>query len=340
MIGCRLRCLVLVLLLVPAVSRAQSGATQQDSTLNNLVHAADYRTAPPGTFGGVIRRGSGPIDVLLIPGWGFGAEVFDAFMEANASRYRMVAVTLPGFGGTAAPAMPPAGTSYAEGTWTRAAEEAVARVIEREGLKRPIVIGHFVLGTQIALRLALNFPNLVGGVVVIGGEPMRYYPSRRDSSGKTPVGREERTRGVDGYTAPRWFKTVTKQTFDVNNYAPAQYSRDTARANSLWSRSSSVPLPVMIRYLCEYMASDLSEEFAQISVPVRVLVPSFSPEIFSDPKQSYVKPLLVDSWDQVKGKNPLLTIRSIPGSRIFITDDKPEAVHDSIAELVAARRRP
>jgi hypothetical protein len=42
----------------------------------------------------VVRRGSGPIDVLLIPGWVFGADVFDAFMRANETRYRMVAVTL------------------------------------------------------------------------------------------------------------------------------------------------------------------------------------------------------------------------------------------------------
>src|SRR5688500_15672526 len=107
------------------VLHAQTGVIEQDSTLNNLVHAAGYRAAELGTIGAVVKRGSGPIDVLLIPGWGFGAEVFDSFMRENASRYRMVAVTLPGFGGTAAPPMPSVGASYAEATWTRAAESAV-----------------------------------------------------------------------------------------------------------------------------------------------------------------------------------------------------------------------
>jgi hypothetical protein len=34
-------------------------------------------TAPPGLLGGVTRRGAGRIDVVIIPGWGFGADVFD-----------------------------------------------------------------------------------------------------------------------------------------------------------------------------------------------------------------------------------------------------------------------
>jgi pimeloyl-ACP methyl ester carboxylesterase len=316
---------------------AQSGATQQDSTLNNLVHASGYRASSSGTLPEVVRRGTGPIDVLLIPGWGFGAEVFESFMRANEARFRMVAVTLPGFAGTAAPPMPPAGTSYGHATWTHAAEESIARVIEREGLRSPIVLGHFVVGTQIAFRLALDHPDLVGGLVIVGGEPMRYVPSRRDSTRKTPMPRDERIAGADRYLAPQWFKTVTKQTFDVNNYAPPQYARDSVRAMELWKKSSAVPLPVMIRYLVEYMAMDLSDEFPRVSVPTRVLIPSFSPEIFADPKQSYAKPLFVDAWDNVRGKNPLIELRVVPDSRVFITDDRLDAVIDAIAQVAIAR---
>src|SRR5438045_200933 len=82
------------------ISGAQSRATVQDSTLNNLIHARDYRTAPPGGLGRVISHGSGPTDVLIIPGYGFGADVFEPFMRVNSARFHMIAVTLPGFGGT------------------------------------------------------------------------------------------------------------------------------------------------------------------------------------------------------------------------------------------------
>jgi pimeloyl-ACP methyl ester carboxylesterase len=328
----------LVLFLAASELDAQSGAFQQDSTLNNLEHPAGYGTSELGVIPEVVRRGTGPIDVLLIPGWGFGAEVFEEFMRANESRYRMVAVTLPGFGGTAAPPMPPAGISYGDATWTRAAQDAIARLITSERLRKPIVIGHFIVGTQIALRVAIDHPELVGGLLIVGGEPMRYVPSRRDSTGKTPMSRQERVEGMDGYVGPRWFKTVTKETFDANNYAPAQYSRDSARAMTLWRKSSAVPLPVMIRYLCEYMAMDLSDDFARLSVPVRVMIPGFAQEILADPKQSYVKQLFIDSWENARKQNSLLVLRTVPSSGVFITDDQPDVVRAAIAELAASIR--
>lgn len=316
---------------------AQSGVFEQDSTLDNLRHAPEYVAAAPGALGRVVRHGSGPVDVLIIAGWGFGAEDFERFMRDNASRYRMVAVTLPGFSGTAAPPMPAAGTSYGEATWTRAAEDAIVRLIESERLRKPIVVGHFIVSTQIALRLALDRPELVGGLVIVGGEPMRFVPSRRDSTGKTPMPRDERVSGVDNFMAPRWFKTVTKKTWLANNYAQPQYARDSTRAAELWRKSAGVPLPVMIRYLCEYYATDLSDELPRLGVETRVLVPEFSPEILADPKQSYVKQLFWDSWENVRGSSPRLRITRVPDSRIFVTDDRPDVVRDAIDEVARAR---
>lgn len=324
---------------LPCALRSQAGATQQDSALDNLVHAHGYITAPLGSLGNVVRRGSGPMDVLLIPGWGFGADVFDAFMRDNETRYHMVAVTLPGFAGTAAPPMPAAGTSYGAQTWTRAAEQALAALIEKEALRQPIVVGHFIVGTQLAFYLARDYPQLVGGVVIVGGEPMRFYPSRRDSTHRTPMGIEERVTGIDQYVAPRWFKTVTKQTFDLKNYAAAEYARDSARAAALWQASSDVPLPVMIRYLCEYMAADLTADFARISAPTIVLVPAFSPAILADPRQSWVKPFFHDAWDKVREINGRIAVRVVPDSRVFVTDDQPVAVREAIDSLARQRIR-
>jgi pimeloyl-ACP methyl ester carboxylesterase len=335
----RVHAILMTALLAPGATTlwAQSGVFEQDSTLDNLRHAPGYVTAPLGTLGQVVRRGSGPTDVLIIPGWGFGAADFEHFMLDNASRYRMVAVTLPGFGGTAAPPMPPTGTSYGDATWTRAAEDAILRVIEGERLRRPIIVGHFIVGTQLALRLALARPELVGGVVIVGGEPMRFVPSRRDSTGKTPMPRDERVSGVDNFMAPRWFKTVTKKTWLANNYAQPQYARDSTRAAELWRKSADVPLPVMIRYLCEYYAMDLRDDFPRLAVETRVLVPEFSPEILNDPKQSYVKQLFWDSWENARGTNPRIQIRRVAHSRIFVTDDRPDVVRDAIDEVARLR---
>jgi pimeloyl-ACP methyl ester carboxylesterase len=329
---------LVALSLLASVARAQTAVMGQDSTLDNLHHAVTYSTAPLGSLGAVVRRGTGDVDVLIIPGWGFGADDFARFMADHSTRYRMVAVTLPGFAATPAPPMPDAEVSYGEATWTRAAEAALVRLIHSERLRKPIVLGHFIVGTQLALRLALDHPDLVGGVVIVGGEPMRYVASRRDSTGKAPMALEERITGIDRYLAPKWYKTVTTRTWLANNYAAPQYARDSTRAQTLWRRSSDVPLPVMIRYLCEYYAMDFTSEWAKVAVPVRVLVPSFSPAILADPNQSYVKGLFHDSWEQVRGTNPRIGITTVPDSRIFITDDRPEVVRGAIDEL--ARSRP
>ena len=104
-----LRMLLLRLSVVPLLAAPPAFAQQsppQDSTLNNLVHAADYKTSAPGTLGAVVERGKGPIDMVLVSGFGLGASAFDGFMKRNTSRYHMLAVTLPGFEGSAAPPMP------------------------------------------------------------------------------------------------------------------------------------------------------------------------------------------------------------------------------------------
>ncbi|MBI3789710.1 MAG: alpha/beta hydrolase [Gemmatimonadetes bacterium] len=327
-----------LLVLPPTAPRARAqapAAPLQDSTLDNLRHAADYRTAAPGTIDDIVRVGDGPVDVVLIPGWGFSADVFAGFMKANAHRYRMVALTVPGFGRTAAPPMPPTGTSYAEQTWTRAAEEGIARTIRAEGLRHPVVVGHFLVGTQLALRLALDHPDLVGGVVIVGGEPVRYTPSRRDTTGRTPATMDERVRGVDAYLAPRWFRTVTRATWNARNYAAAQYSRDAATAAALWRRSADVPLPVMVRYLCEYLASDLRTEYSRLTRPVTALLPDFNATVLADSTQSYATPFFLDAWNGATEANPRIRLSVARGSHLFVTIDQPDIVRDAIDRMAA-----
>jgi pimeloyl-ACP methyl ester carboxylesterase len=317
---------------------AQEAAPRQDPALNNLVHAAGYETVRLGVLDEVVRRGSGPVDIVIIPGWGFGADDFAQFMQDNASRYHMTAVTLPGFGRTRAPPMPAAGTSYAEATWTRAAEAAIARLIEGDRLHKPIIVGHFMVGTQIAVRLAIDHPDLVGGVVIVGGEPTRYQPSRWDSTGNTPMPLEERVHGVDSMLAPRWFKTVTRQTWNAGNFKPFVYSRDSTRAARLWMESSNVPMPVMIRYLCEYLAMDLSDDFPRLEVPVRVLAPGFTPTFLADRRNAGTKRLYVGEWERIGRGNPRITVRVVPDSRVFVTDDQPAAVRAAIDEIARSGR--
>ncbi len=133
---------LLFLAVVPLIATTASAqpATAQDPALDNLVHQKGYVTAPLGTLGAVVERGKGRTDVVLVSGFGLGASAFEAFQRRNEDRFHMLAVTLPGFEGTAAPPMPAAGIGYGEQTWTRAAAEAVAALIRDRKLERPLLV--------------------------------------------------------------------------------------------------------------------------------------------------------------------------------------------------------
>lgn len=317
--------------------RAQLPAwARLDTTRNNLAHASGYRTVPLGSLGQVVRRGSGSQDVVLIAGWGFGRDVFESFIRANEHRYRMVAVTLPGFGGTPAPPIPPHGTSYGEQTWTAAAEQALAELIARERLDHPIVIGHFIVGTQIALRLALNHPDRVGGVVVVGGTLYAPFPSRRDTTGRTPVTLEERVAGVDRFWAPRWFRFVTEETWRRGNYQPEHYSMDRARGRAFVEEAERVPLSVLIQYVCEFFASDLTLELPRLRLPVVALLPGFSPEVLADSALGMTARAFAESW-RPAANYPRIKVIRVAESGVFVMDDQPEALQRAVTELARSR---
>ncbi len=123
--------------------------TCQDPSLNQLVHPEGYKTAQLGTLGRAELVGHGPCDVVLIPGFGHGGEVFREFVELNGDRYRMLVVTPAGMEGTPAPPMPPPSESYGKRAWSSAFEKAVWDSIQRHSLKKPalIITGFFpILG--------------------------------------------------------------------------------------------------------------------------------------------------------------------------------------------------
>lgn len=325
-----LHAFALVLLLVgwPNAASGQQRSMAQDPSLNNLVHPEGYETAPPGTFGHVEKRGTGPVPVVLIPGGGFGWEVFEPFMKAHAAEYTMYAVTLAGMGGTKAPPMPPEGTSYGEQTWIRGGLKALLDLIERETLKRPVIGGHFLEGSQIGLRMAIDHPELIRGVVLFAGTAVMNLPNRSPSL-------EERIRYQDENMAPNWFKTVTLETWNENNFPPQTYSLDPERGAALFESVSHGPLPVFVRYLEEFWASDLSLEFEKIRSPVLVLTPSFTEDMLHDEATKWLPWWFIDGWKGVE-TNPLVERTTIDGAAIFVWLDRPELVGAEVARFVSS----
>jgi pimeloyl-ACP methyl ester carboxylesterase len=303
----------------------------QDSTLNNLVDPPGYQTAKLGTLGGVIQRGSGSKSMILIPGLGFSGNVLNGFMEKFSGEYRMYAVTLPGFGGTPAPPCPPEKTSLGEQTWTNAALGAIEKLIEEEKLKDPVVVGHWLTGTQLALRLAMKHPGKIKGVILLSGVARMYVgDSTRMASINTLA---KRVAFNDNIMAPKWFKTVTRETWDDNNFLPGDYAVNPRLGLRLWREAASPKLHVWIRYLCEFNSQDISFDLDKLTVPTLLLKPGLE-GVYHDPANHYLENYLHKSWVGSAEKNPVIAVKIIPDSRICPWIDKPEEVSAAVLDFL------
>lgn len=314
---------------------AQRRAMAQDSSLNNLVHPAGYQTAA-SALGRVRKVGHGPRSMVLIPGLGFGGDVFDEFMGPREAQFTMYAVTLAGFGGTPAPPMPGPGTSYAALTWTKAAAAAIIELLDRERIGRATLVAHWIGGSQLALRLALDHPDRFDAVVLISGVAKVYYGNGGAAMlGWTPA---QHAAFADGM-GQRWFKTVTRRTWDDNNFMPYDYAINPLRGIFLWRAAAEPALPVWIRYLLEFYAQNLGPELAGLKVPTLVLKPGLDdPGFFVDDNRTYLTDLCVTSWSGVEGRAPAIEFASIPGSRLFIMYDRPAELAAAVDGFLAQHR--
>lgn len=314
---------------LPAIS--QSSNQQTDTTINNLVLPEGYVSNEPEAIPYYIKVGKGKQAMILIPGLGFDAAVFSDFMEANKNDYTMYAITIPGYGKTKAPPMPAKGTSYGEQSWNKQAVLGIAKLIEKEKLQKPIIAGHFTQGGTLALRMAVDYPDKIGSVIVAGA-CAKFIAVNGESFRDFPL--DTMIYFVDRYSAPVWFKSVSKKYFDDNNYLPEIYSLDSTRGAELWKQSADVPIPVMIRYLCEFFASDIKTELHKIKCPVLILRSLFSDKVLKAPVNSYIKRQFIDSWDNVPAINPLIQMKDIPGSASFIWKDKPMETYAAIKDFL------
>ena len=110
-----------------------------------------------------LQQGEGT-PVVLIHGNVMDARdwVLSGVFDRTAAHHRVIAFDRPGFGHSDRPR---------GSMWTAAHQATLLRHAFRElGIERPVVVGHS-WGTLVALELALNHPDAVGGLVVLSG----YY---------------------------------------------------------------------------------------------------------------------------------------------------------------------
>ncbi|MEW5797842.1 MAG: alpha/beta hydrolase [Bacteroidota bacterium] len=320
-----------ILTLSVCMCAAQTSTPQPDSSINNLVHTLGYTAAEFGAIPQFVKTGTGKKVLILIPGWGFDGSVFNDFVDANKNNYTMYVVTIPGYGKTFAPPMPPAGTSYAELTWSKSFLSGLAKLIEKEKLHKPIIAGHFNQGSQLTLRFAIDHPNKIGGAIILGGPP-KLVSVRNGVMREFPL--DSMKLLTDNFLAQKWFKPIKKSAFDAGNYLPEVYSLDSIKGKKLWEESATVPLSVMIRYLCELWTMDLLLETEKILCPVLVLRPTFTKPMLETPVNNYLQPQFIDLWDRARSKNSAIVVKDVAAAATFVWKDNPSFVYKEIKNFM------
>lgn len=309
------------LVLLPSGLAGQPRSLAQDPAIDNLRLPAGIETTALGQLGHLRKLGEGPRAMLLIPGLGFGDDVWTEFMERHRTEFTMYAVTLPGFGNTPPLPMPPEESRFVETPWTRSALQAIESLLDRERIERVTVVAHWALATQIALRLALAHPDRVEAVVLISGVLKSYYEVAPQMMAWTA---DERAASVEGL-GHQWFKTVTRRTWDDNNFMSYDYAVNARRGLFLWREAQTPLLPVWIRYLLEFYSFDLTSSLRNLQVPTLVVQPGFDdPDFYVEEGRNYMRNLCLDSWRGTVGANDRLQFVTIPRSRLFIMYDQPE----------------
>lgn len=261
----------------------------------------------------VERHGSGPQPLVLVPGLASGGWVWGQMVRDFAPSHTVYVVTLPGFDGRPA----------VDGDPFDAARGALTELIASRKLVKPVLIGHS-LGATLALALAQDLPQGIGGVVAIDGLPV--FPRTEDMP---PDQRAAMAEGIRKQMA-----ALTGQAFASQQH---QYMRsigmvDLGKADDAARLSSRSDPAAVAAYMGALLSRDLRPALARIQAPVLMLVPYFAPDavvlnnITIADKLAYYRELMTGT--------PRLQVEAIDKARHFAMVDQPEAVAGAVRRFL------
>jgi pimeloyl-ACP methyl ester carboxylesterase len=301
-------------------------------------------TTPLGNLGAVEKRGRGPIPMILIADIKTDWSLYRTFMDRNAERYTMYAVTLPGYGGTPAPPRPET-LDLKSTPWWDGAEKGVINLIEKNRLNQPVVVG-MATSSHLAIRLAVNRPEKIRAAVVIGGNI--YSTFRSLSNPDYPAALEERPDvlmkqpgaiGMISEFLPALIPSRESAETRIKALPPAQLSEFAARVHDI-ERARTLAIddavssdPRAYLYNLEMFTSDLSLALKNLKVPL-LAIPAIHDD--SSPGQGGPAP---SQWFEAKMKYPAIPLTVVPfeNTRTYVTEGAPQELDREIESFLAGK---
>jgi pimeloyl-ACP methyl ester carboxylesterase len=301
-------------------------------------------STPLGQFGGVEKRGRGPVQMILIADIRTDWTIYQGFLDRNADRYTMYVVTLPGYGGSPAPSKP-AMLNLTATPWWDGAKQGVLDLIAKNNLNKPVVLGTST-SAYLAARLALEHPDNIRAAVLLDGTV--YTNFRSLANPDHPVTLQERPEmlmkqpGAIGMIAeflPQMLPSREAAEARIKALPPAQLGQffggmhDIERARSLAISAAAGSDPRAARYNVEFFSTDLTTAFKELKVPVLAI-----PAIHDDnsPGQGGPGP---GEWNELKLKYPAIPLTVVPfqNTRTYITEDAPKEFDAALEAFLAGK---
>ena len=235
----------------------------------------------------VVIKGNGDTQLLLIPCMSCRWNAWEEFMDRNADQYKMLAVTLPGYGGTPLPDLP---MNTAATPWRDHVLEALSDLIDAYALKDLVVVGHS-WGSMVAVQLAAQRKDVVTAVISVDGtiESTSWTPStmeeRLAQADEVIRDWEPKLKNAEGWSS--FNGAATGNTFGKTD----SVSQETmlTRIKLIGSFMATNP-DAVLQYWRENPIVDLTAHLKEVTVPV-LDIQSFTGEDQQAQKAQYLEDL-------------------------------------------------
>jgi pimeloyl-ACP methyl ester carboxylesterase len=259
------------------------------------------RSAPFGTGAlHYLDRGAGARAVVLVHGWASDSRVWREELERSPAGRRVIAVDLPGHGGSDEPRGPHSMDLYAD---------AIAAVLDHAGVEQGVLVGHSN-GTPTVRQFYRRHPERTLALVAVDGPLRRMFdPAQAEPflAAFRGEGWQQAVAGfVDSMPAPALPVAIRDE---VHEMAMAQSQRtvvgglEAALDETIWTDD---PIEVPLLVLLAEQPSWTSE----YETAVRALSPSVDYRVWGD------------------------------GTGHFLMLEQPDAFHASLDEFLSAHRLP
>lgn len=252
--------------------------------------------------------------VIFIPGLTCGPWEWSGEIARFSPKYRIYALTLPGFDGTPAIHAPLFDTVSAD-VWT---------LLQQQRIEHPTVVGHSIGGT-LAILLAEQHPDRLRMIVAVDGLPA--FPGTESMSVDQRAVMSRQSADALQQMSQAQFAESQERSVKFMVTAP----EDAGAIASLAARSDR---SATAQWVQEDLLSDLRPQLKNVTIPIVEIAPfdpafdPFGPARISSPdaKRQYYARLFTGA--------PSATVQIIAPARHFLMYDRPQALDSALDRLL------